>query len=131
LRRPLESAQYTSIAFGNRCEALGVRPSMGSVGDAYDNAMAESLFATIECELLDRQRFQTQVEGRMAVFEWIEAWYNPRRRHSAIGYLPPVEFERRHAEGTQGGGFAPVSLNGEIKIQTLNENSLREVPESA
>jgi putative transposase len=86
--------QYTSIAFGNRCQALSVRPSMGSVGDAYDNAMAESFFATLECELFDRKRFQTQVEARMAVFEWIEAWYNLRRRHSAISYLSPVEFER-------------------------------------
>jgi putative transposase len=68
-----QGCQYTSIAFGNRCQALGVRPSMGTVGDAYDDAMAESFFATLECELLDRQRFQTQVEARMAVFEWIEA----------------------------------------------------------
>jgi putative transposase len=103
-----QGCQYTSIAFGNRCEALGVRPSMGSVGDAYDNAMAESFFATLECELLDRQRFSTQVEARMAVFEWIEAWYNPRRRHSAIGYLSPVEFERRHAKAERrGGGWKP------------------------
>lgn len=90
-----QGCQYTSIAFGNRCEALDVRPSMGSVGDAYDNAMAESFFATLECELLDRKPFQTQVEARMAVFEWIESWYNLRRRHSSIGYLSPVEFERR------------------------------------
>jgi putative transposase len=72
---------------------------MGSVGDAYDNAMAESFFATLECELLDRTRFQTQAEARMAVFEWIEGWYNPQRRHSSIGYLSPNEFERRHTEG--------------------------------
>ena len=67
---------------------------MGSVGDAYDNAMAESFFATLECELLDRTRFQTQAEARMAVFEWIEGWYDPQRRHSSIGYLSPNEFER-------------------------------------
>ena len=69
----------------------------GSVGDAYDNAMAESFFATLECELLDRRRFQTQAEARMAVFAFIEGFYNPRRRHSALGYLSPVAFERRHA----------------------------------
>jgi putative transposase len=103
-----QGCQYTSIAFGKRCEQLGVRPSMGSVGDAYDNAMAESFFATLECELLDRTRFQTQAEARMAVFEWIEAWYNPQRRHSSIGYLSPNEFERRHAEGGESGGFAPA-----------------------
>ena len=68
---------------------------MGSVGDAYDNAMAESFFATLECELLDRRRFKTQAEARNAVFEFIEGFYNPRRRHSSLGYLSPVEFERR------------------------------------
>jgi len=70
---------------------------MGSVGDAYDNAMAESFFATLECELLDRRRFKTQAEARMALFAFIEGFYNPRRRHSALGYLSPVAFERRHA----------------------------------
>jgi putative transposase len=64
--------QYTSVAFGRRCREMGVRPSMGSVGDAYDNAMCESFFATLECELLDRHRFKTQVEARLAVFEFIE-----------------------------------------------------------
>ena len=90
-----QGAQYTSIGFGNRCREAGVRPSMGSVGDAYDNAMCESFFATLECELLDRRRFKTRAEARIAVFEFIEGFYNPRRRHSSIGYLSPVEFERR------------------------------------
>lgn len=89
--------QYTSIAFGLRCRETGVDLSMGSVGDAYDNAMAESFFATLECELLDRRRFKTQVEARMAIFEFIEGWYNPRRRHSSLGYLSPAEFERKAA----------------------------------
>jgi putative transposase len=83
LRRPLESAQYTSIAFGHRCRESGVRPSMGSVGDAYDNAMCESFFATLECELLDRHRFETQAEARMAMFAFIEGFHNLRRRHGA------------------------------------------------
>src|SRR5271166_5028564 len=69
---------------------------MGSVGDAYDNAMAESFFATLECELLDRRRFKTQAEARMALFAFIEGFYNPRRRHSALGYLSPMAFERQH-----------------------------------
>jgi Integrase core domain len=60
-----------------------VRPSMGSVGDCFDNAMCESFFATLECELLDRRHFRTQVEARMTVFKFIEGWYNPHRRHSA------------------------------------------------
>lgn len=67
---------------------------MGSVGDAYDNAMCESFFATLEGELLQRRKFQTKAEARMAVFVFIEGWYNPSRRHSALGYKSPVEFER-------------------------------------
>jgi putative transposase len=68
---------------------------MGSTGDAYDNAMAESFFATLETELLARRRFQSQAEARMATFEWLEGWYNPHRRHSALGYWSPIHYERR------------------------------------
>jgi putative transposase len=89
-----QGSQYTSIAFGSRCREAGVRPSMGSVGDAYDNAMCESFFATLECELLDRQRFRTPGEARLAVFDFIEGWYNPRRRHSALEYRSPIAFEK-------------------------------------
>jgi transposase InsO family protein len=96
LRRPLESAQYTSVALGARCKEAGVRPSTGSVGDAYDNAMCESFFATLECELIDRRRFRTHSEARIAVFQFIEGFYNPSRRHSALGYLSPIEYERKH-----------------------------------
>ena len=90
-----QGTQYTSIAFGSRCRELGVRPSMGSVGDCYDNALAESFFATLECEWLDRHRFKTQAEARMSVFDFIEGFYNPRRRHSSLGYLSPANYERR------------------------------------
>jgi len=69
---------------------------MGSVGDAYDNAMAESFFASLECELIDRRSFQTKAEARMALFTYIEGWYNPRRRHSALGRISPINFERSH-----------------------------------
>jgi putative transposase len=69
---------------------------MGPVGDAYDNAMCESFFASLECELLDRRVFRSHAEGRMAVFQYIEGWYNPRRRHSALGYQSPVNYERMH-----------------------------------
>ena len=96
-----QGSQYTSIEFGKRCREAGVlRPSMGSVGDAYDNAMAESFFATLECELLDRRRFKTQAEARIAVFEFIEGFYNPRRRHSSLGYLSPIKFECQFVETT-------------------------------
>jgi putative transposase len=98
-----QGCQYTSIAFGSRCRETGVRPSMGSVGDCFDNAMCESFFATLECELLDRHRFPTQTEARIAVFEFIEGWYNTHRRHSSIGQVAPMTFERRHAEGRTGG----------------------------
>jgi putative transposase len=88
-----QGSQYTSLAFGKRCKEAGVRPSMGSVGDAYDNAMCESFFATLECELLDRRRFASQAEARMACFSFIEGWYNPVRLHSALGYRSPMAYE--------------------------------------
>ncbi len=91
-----QGCQYTSIAFGARCRAAGVRPSMGSVGDCYDNAMCESFFATLECELLDREYFATRVEARMAVFGFIEGWYNPHRRHSSLAYQSPMAYEKKH-----------------------------------
>ena len=100
-------AQYTSLAFGKRCREMGVIPSTGSAGDCFDNAMAESFFATLECELIDRRSFRTQAEARTAIFESIEGWYNTRRRHSALGYLSPNDFE--HAAPTP----SASSLEGE------------------
>jgi putative transposase len=73
---------------------------MGSVGDCYDNAMAESFFASLETELLDRTTFRTRDEARLTVFDYIEAFYNPQRRHSALGYLSPADFERRYRSET-------------------------------
>jgi putative transposase len=88
-----QGSQYTSVAFGKRCGEAGVRPSMGSVGDAYDNAMAESFFSTLEAELLSRRRFASQAEARMACFSYIEGWYNPARLHSSLGYRSPITYE--------------------------------------
>ena len=88
-----QGSQYTSLAFGNRCKEAGVRPSMGSVGDACDNAMCESFFATLECELLDRRQFASQAEARMACFSFIEGCYNPLRLHSSLGYRSPMVYE--------------------------------------
>ena len=96
-----QGSQYTSVAFGLRCKEMSVRPSMGSVGDCYDNAMCESFFATLECELLDRRKFKTKAEARVACFEFIEGWYNPSRRHSALGYKSPINYERTAAEGLE------------------------------
>lgn len=92
-----QGTQYTSIAFGSRCREAGIRPSMGSVGDCYDNAMCESFNATLECELLARHRFRTHKEAELAIFDFIEGWYNLHRRHSALGYRSPAAFEREVA----------------------------------
>ena len=91
--------QYASRAFGDRCRKVGTRLSMGSVGDAYDNAMCESFFATLECELLDRHQFASRAEARMAVYDFMEGFYNPHRRHSALGYESPAAFEQRQVPG--------------------------------
>ena len=87
--------QYTSFAFGHRLREAGILASMGRTGDAYDNALAESFFASLECELLDRSRFVSREAARIAIFEWLETWYNSRRRHSSLDYLAPLEYERR------------------------------------
>jgi putative transposase len=88
-------SQYTSFGMGRRLREAGILPSMGSTGDAYDNALAESFFGTLECELLDRTRFRSRAAARLALFDWLETWYNPRRRHSSLAMLAPLEFERR------------------------------------
>lgn len=93
-----QGCQYTSIQFGERCKRAGVRPSTGSVGDCYDNALCESFFATLECELLDRTLFQDPPDARRSLFEFIEGWYNPHRLHSALGYLSPAQFEERNSQ---------------------------------
>ena len=89
-------SQYTALTFGDRCRQAGVRPSMGSIGDAYDNAMCESFFATLECELLDRRHFTAPAEAERSVFEFIEGWYNPHRRHSALNYVSPMVYEKKN-----------------------------------
>ena len=89
-----QGSQYTSLAFGQRCREAGVVQSMGSVGDAYDNALCESFFATLECELLDRRSFWITAEAQREVFSFIEGFYNTRRLHSALGYKSPANFEK-------------------------------------
>ena len=93
---------------------MGVRTSMGSVGDAYDNAMAESFFATLECELLERRSFESKAQARTALFSYIEGWYNPRRRHSALGYQSPMNFEQQRATSEH-----PPPPSGEHGLTTV------------
>ena len=97
-----QGCQYTALEFGRRCREANVRPSMGSVGDCYDNALCESFFATLECELLERVTLRTPAEARTTVFDFIEGWYNPTRRHSALDYLSPNDFERQAVRGPAG-----------------------------
>jgi putative transposase len=89
-------SQYTAAEFTQRLSQLGLRPSCGSVGDCYDNALMESFFATLKCELLPAGRFTSWLDARSAVFRYLEGFYNRLRRHSALGYLSPDAFERRH-----------------------------------
>lgn len=112
-----QGTQYTSIAFGARCREVGVRPSMGSVGDCYDNAMCESFFATLECELLDKRRFRNQAEAKMAVFDFIEGWYNPRRRHSSLDYMSPAEYERRNRQAAWRPSAQPSTGKGQLQLK--------------
>jgi putative transposase len=88
-------------------------PSTGSVGDAYDNALAESFFATLECELIRRRRWRTHAEARTAVFDFVAGFYNPRRRHAALGYLSPAQFEtRRRHRPTTAAWCSPIHGDG-------------------
>jgi putative transposase len=89
-------SQYTSWAFGQRLRSAGLLGSMGSIGDCFDNALAESFFSSMQIELLDRHRWSTLQGLANAIFEWIEAFYNPVRRHSGLDYLSPVDYERAH-----------------------------------
>ena len=88
--------QYTSLAFGARCQQAGVRPSRGTGGDCFDNALCERFLATLECELIDRRCFRTRDQARQQLFRYIEGWYNPHRRHSALDYRSPVNYEKRY-----------------------------------
>src|SRR6266567_9034427 len=95
LRPPVESAQYTSLAFGRTLRESGLVASMGSRGDAYDNAACESCISTLKVEWIKRHRYTSRDQARLSIFQYIETFYNPRRRHSALGGISPDEYERR------------------------------------
>jgi putative transposase len=90
-------SQYTSWAFGRRLREAGLLGSMGSIGDCFDNSVAESFFGTLQLELLDEHRWTHREQLARAIFDWIEAWYNPRRRHSYCKMLSPIDYETAHA----------------------------------
>ena len=91
-----QGSQYTALAFGERCKSAGVRPSMGAVGDCYDNALCESFFATLECELIERESYASRSEARLRIFDYVEGWYNPHRLHSALDYQSPMTYEANY-----------------------------------
>jgi transposase InsO family protein len=94
LQRPIESAQFTSWAFSERVRQAGLVPSMGTVGDAFDNAVIESFWARLQTELLNRKKWKTRVELSTALFEYLEIFHNRNRRHSSPGMLTPIEYEK-------------------------------------
>ena len=106
--------QYTAVLFTKRCEKAGIEISMGSVGDCFDNAVCETFHATLKKEKIYRQSWPTRAEARTAIFAYIEGFYNPRRRHSTLGYLSPIQFERHHAELTRLALEHSISDNGTV-----------------
>jgi transposase InsO family protein len=92
-------SQYTSVEFGGRLKEAGLVPSMGSVADAYDNALAESFVSTLKRELLHRHPWPSREGVRAGIFEYIECFYNPRRRHSSLGQMSPVDYEQARMKG--------------------------------
>jgi putative transposase len=94
LRGPVEPGQYVSLAFGRAAKEAGIAVSMGSRGDAYDNAVAETFFATLKKELVNRRSWPSRLELQSAVFEYIDAFYNRQRRHSTLNMLSPAAYEQ-------------------------------------
>jgi putative transposase len=100
LRRPIESGQYTSWTFSQRVRAAGLAHSLGTIGDAFDNAMVESFWARMQTELLNTRKWKTRVELSSAIFDWVEAFYNRVRRHNALGMLSPITYEKLNSQHT-------------------------------
>ena len=106
-----QGSQYVDLVFGQTLRKAGISQSMGSKGDCFDNAVCESFHATLEKELLRGRSFKTRQEARTAIFDWIEAWYNPTRRHSRLGNISPDQYERHHD-----------SVDGSPRISITNED---------
>ena len=97
---PVEPSQYTSWTFSQRIRAEGLAHSLGTIGDAFDNAMVESFWGRMQTELFNTRKWKTRVELSTAIFDWIEAFYNRTRRHSSLGMMSPVAYEKLHSEQT-------------------------------
>ena len=125
LQRSVETGQFTSWDFGQRLRNSGILGSMGSIGDCYDNAMIESFWGTLQLELLDTKEWATRDELANAIFEWIECWYNPTRRHSSIGMHSPVDFDAHIPRQIATVDPTPrvSGLRGEVQSQ-LSESTL-------
>jgi transposase InsO family protein len=119
LRGPVESGQYTSLIFTRRCRSVGIDVSMGSRGDCFDNAALESFHASLKKDLIHRRSWPTKAEARTAIFDYIEAFYNRRRRHSTLGMLSPVDFEN----GTLGTDGASLAASRLASTNKMNYNS--------
>jgi putative transposase len=96
-----KASQYTSLRFTQRLVDAGVAPSTGSVGDSFDNAMAESFFATLKTELIYRHTWTSRHDAELAIFAWIEGWYNPERIIARLGMRSPNEYEAAFYADTQ------------------------------
>jgi putative transposase len=101
LRRPIEFTQFTSWAFTENVRRLGLISSMGTIGDCYDNAPMESFWGSMQIELLNRQKWRTNLELALAIADYLEHFYNCDRRHSSLGYLTPNEFEAAYSTPTK------------------------------
>ena len=121
MQRPRESAQYTSLIFTRRCRSVGIDVSIGSRGDCFDNAAHESFHASLKKDVIHRQAWPTKAEARTAVFEYVEAFYNRRRRHSTLGMLSPLEFETGTLR-TAGASLAASRL-ASIKMNMITTTS--------
>jgi transposase InsO family protein len=121
LRGPIESAQYTSLVFTRRCRSVGIDVSIGSRGDCFDNAAHESFHASLKKDVIHRQAWPTKAKARTAVFEYVEAFYNRRRRHSTLGMLSPLEFETGTLR-TAGASLAASRL-ASIKMNMITTTS--------
>ena len=106
LHRPLEPGQYTAIRFTQRLVDAGARPSMGSVGDSYDNALAENFFSSLKVERVYRTSYRTREEAELDLVRWIDGWYNPRRIQRELGWLSPDEYEEAYSTRESSGTLA-------------------------